>query len=367
MPSSTLCQQERPTDLLRPSSCPCNLPGDTMLLEPAGHPLGILVGVMARPAARPAQHYSMSRAGDTDGPGTHPCWASSRIPTGSEHAGSTLGLYQQPSFSADTVPRGREQAQVQSQGWGYPLPAPARGPQPSCAPSRDPPFLLPHPCSGWMYSWWPHPHCHPEPPGGRVTGRDCGDSCDSNNRTQRTGRAGTQGPGRTTWAAQPWAAPGSPKPVPPMEASSLHQPRHAHLPGLQSEPQAQLCVVNGGIAPQLFQGQSEVGQGFLEPVAAGEPRASAAAEKGAQPCCSLPPSPTPSSRDTCWGQGWSPRSQPTVGTQVPTTGQGFSTQPCSDPALNPGHLLPCLGPLSAPQTQLGGTSRDPHPQGGFCR
>lgn len=265
MPSSTLCQQERPTDLLRPSSCPCGLPGDTMLLEPAGHPLGILVGVMARPAARPAQHHSMSRAGDTDGPGTHPCWASSRIPTGSEHAGSTLGLYQQPSFSADTVPRGREQAQVQSQGWGYPLPAPARGPQPSCAPSRDPPFLLPHPCSGWMYSWWPHPHCHPEPPGGRVTGRDCGDSCDSNNRTQRTGRAGTQVPGRTTWAAQPWAAPGSPKPVPPMEASSLHQPRHAHLPGLQSEPQAQLCVVNGGIAPQLFQGQSEVGQGFLEP------------------------------------------------------------------------------------------------------
>lgn len=55
---------------------------------------------------------------------------------------------------------------------------------------------------------------------------------------------------------------------------------HAHLPGLQPEPQAQLCVIDGSIAPQQLQSQMEVRQGLLEPAAAGERGPQQPQEKG---------------------------------------------------------------------------------------
>lgn len=58
-------------------------------------------------------------------------------------------------------------------------------------------------------------------------------------------------------------------PVDSIHRGPASPPAHAHLPGLQLEPQAQLCVVDDGVPPQLCQGQVEVGQGLLEPAVTG--------------------------------------------------------------------------------------------------
>lgn len=73
------------------------------------------------------------------------------------------------------------------------------------------------------------------------------------------GPAGTKGPG----------GPLGHLPVGSTHRGPASPPAHAHLPGLQLEPQAQLCVVDGGVPPQLCQGQVEVGQGLLEPAVTG--------------------------------------------------------------------------------------------------
>lgn len=129
-------------------------------------------------------------------------------------------------------------------------------------------------------------HCLPMPPGG-----DSG----------------------TIRATPPWTAPHL------LEASSPH----AHLPGLQPEAQAQLRVVDGGVAPQLCQRQPEVGQGLPEPAGSGAAGGGPQQlqEKGASPAPilllpPLPPAPgTPAGEQRC-----SPGSQRTVGTPVPTEG-----------------------------------------------
>lgn len=66
---------------------------------------------------------------------------------------------------------------------------------------------------------------------------------------------------------------------------SIWRPRgphlsHAHLPGLQLEPQTQLCVVDDGVPPQLRQGQLEVGQGLLEPAGSREQGGASAGKRG---------------------------------------------------------------------------------------
>lgn len=88
-----------------------------------------------------------------------------------------------------------------------------------------------------------------------------GPTCDSNRQWgPEPGACRNQGSQKDHWATYPWTASTEAQPAPPT---------HAHLPGLQLEPQAQLCVVDDGVPPQLCQRQLEVGQGLLEPAVTG--------------------------------------------------------------------------------------------------
>lgn len=53
--------------------------------------------------------------------------------------------------------------------------------------------------------------------------------------------------------------PHSPADMAPLAATPHTNPTPAHLPSLQPEAQAQLGVVDDSVAPQLCQGQLEVG------------------------------------------------------------------------------------------------------------